>query len=246
MINETYTKCQPERKENLGYPRKPEVQYYMKGQPVGYHKDLFKVTGKLMCGTCYSEYLLCPLRWPKNNSTNNTLVLEHLSNSGVLQSIVQTKPNTKTIPTIKSLQEFQYIIYLQNDMQDVLIITLPFVHLRNQPLNLSYKLLNKFINLVNRYIPQRVKVVWVPMVTSWKFPDPIYHNMTADEKSALLNRRLFALLKPKIETMHSNWYAFYDMQSVTCPLKFLTTDGVHYEPIYYEIIMKQIFHLLCL
>lgn len=131
---------------------------------------------------------------------------------------------TKYTPKTSSAVEYYLRSYLSNNLPDILIVIPPFIHDRVYELPVAYKRIAVLVDLVQKYVPSHIRVIWLPQITTWKFSNQTFHSMTADHKSLRLNQELFRLLKTKILNSYSNWYGFYDLKSVNEPLEMFA-DG---------------------
>ena len=124
------------------------------------------------------------------------------------------------------------------------MVTTPFIHEHKFPLDVAFKRLEILISLVEKFIPKKTTVVWIPMSKTWKNKT---HNedMDPNTKSMLLNRRLFRLIKNKIINPASNWFGFYNLQSMTSSLKYMAENNVHFGEEYYKVMMGHLLQLLC-
>ena len=91
--------------------------------------------------------------------------------------------------------------------------------------------------MVELFIPSKVLVAWVDQSKTFR-------HITSEEKFYALNHELFKHIRPWILDDKSNWLGFYDLQSVGCPLHFLSRDGVHMEYVFYKVMMGQLLHIM--
>ena len=227
----------------------PDIRYFTKGR-----KDLERIfrIHKRLCHSCKSTYVSCQFPAANKNQESESpkpFILEHLATSGIVDTSVITlnitQHTTNPIPPTSSMQEYIFRSHLKKELPDILIIILPFIHELATKLSEALQKIKELSELVRKYIPLNVKVVWVPQTKIWAFSKPIYEGMGANTKAKKMNEALFNQIKPLIVDRASNWYGFYDLQSVACPLRFLSSDGLHMSPEYYKVLMGQLLQLMC-
>ena len=250
-----FAKCKLTREEKAVNLREsdnsymPDLRYFTKGR-----KDLesiYKIQRR-RCHSCKSRYVQCQFPAAKKDSKSvpqKPFVLEHLANTGIIDTSVTTlnitQNTTNPIPPTSSVEEYIFRSYLKEELPDILIITLPFIHEIKTNLSIALQKINELSELVKKYIPPKVKVVWVPQTKIWKYSTPLYEGMGANTKVTKMNKALFNEIKPLIVDRARHWYGFYDLQSIACPLRSLSRDGVHMYPVYYQVLMGQLLQLMC-
>ena len=248
LISSPSMQCVTVRQESMNDINMPDIRYFMKGKPVP--DGLFRIKLRT-CYTCGGRYVKCQKRIDvTKGQRRHTLTLEHIPlthlNDTTLTTTDVAQRSTDPIPEVNNTVEFYFRSYLRKELPDVLIIIPPFVHERAIQTVNAVASLNKLIDLVRKYIPRWVKVVWMPQTSEWKYNNSISkkNRTSVHEKNCRLNEALFRLVKPSIVDPASNWYGFYDLQSVNCPLSFLTKDGLHMDQFYYVAIMKHLLFLM--
>lgn len=213
----------------------PDMRYFIHGRSIP--KDIF-ITKSRSCHSCGGRYTNCSL------SKGQSLVIEHLALTHLNDTTMRTEKKFEgretAIPIVRNTMELYLKWYLQEDPPDVIIIEPPFAHTVADDLSVSVDNLQRLINTTEALLPKTVTVIWMTQTKIWKFEE-----MHGDQKNVKLNHALFQLLKSRFIDPTDKWHGFYDLHSVSCPLKFLTDDGVHLDRIYYKTMMKHLLELLC-
>ncbi|ELU02730.1 hypothetical protein CAPTEDRAFT_201544 [Capitella teleta] len=241
---ETFSEhCELVKKEMTEQDFVPDRNYFSRGYDLPAHAlNISRRT----CRTCVARNEVCTL---KSDSGEQHVSVEHLALTGLNDTtLITVPPEQGGLPRVrptKSTAEFYLKIHLKDEMPDVLILAPPFVHERETSTEDLADLLREFRELIATHVPSTVKVIWIPQMTTWRYSEPIYHNMTANEKNVVFNKELYSQLRSSIRRASSNWFGFYDMQAVTCPLGYMSKDGVHLDPVYYDVMMRHLVMLLC-
>ena len=229
--------CKVTKQEHGGLPN---IKYYTQDPD---SQRLFKVEARF-CSTCTSKQQMCNL--PGSQTIN--LTLEHLAATEVIDRTLRTlksPPNSiLPIPETSSAVEYYLRSYLTKELPNILIIAPPFVHDRAYPLSEGNNRIHQLCDLVHKHVPSKVKVIWLPQITTWKFPRPVFQKLTADFKSFKLNQELVRVIQT---SSWKNWYLFYNLQSVNCNLKSFTEGNkVHMTQWFYNEMMSHLLQLLCI
>jgi hypothetical protein len=140
--------------------------------------------------------------------------------------------------------------FMQGRYPDLLIIFLPFNHAFGRGLSYYIGQMKTFKGLVDKYVPRTTKVFLIPAFKEFssrytKLKDHRINTLQRFEAIWLLNHALFGVTESNLLSPDTNRYGFLDLFTISEPLIDWSTDGVHFEPIWYELIMSMFWELYC-
>lgn len=142
--------------------------------------------------------------------------------------------------------------FKRNGFPDLLILAPPFHHtIRQANLTVANRQIAYYYRLVKASIPDTTRVYWITAISMFddrkkiEWRNKTYEGMKANTKLNILNHLLFKRLQADIINNDTSMFGFLDLLDASKSLHDWSTDGVHLEQIWYELIDNYLLQVIC-
>ena len=141
---------------------------------------------------------------------------------------------------------------LKNRYPDVLIIFLPFNHGKYLPRKFVPNLIKQIVIRATQNAPVNSKIFFIPTFSEYESKRTVkyyinrrYQGLLATDAIDKLNHLLFRILKPDLLKPSGKVFSFVDLVQITRQLDQWSIDGVHMQPLWYQIEMSMFLETFC-
>ena len=231
----TGTCIKKDAERSLEHGFKPDKQYFTNG-----NQDWAKFVeiGKRKCRSCRSALFTCNVT---SDQVSRDVSIEHVSQMAIIDTSIQLNASDWLASTS---QEFMLKYFLAGRYPDVMILFLPFHHtVFEEDFHVALEQLRSFKALVDKHVPSRTKVFFLPAHNVWHKPG----KPGKGEAIRRLNHALYVMMESDMLQPGSNRYGFLDSLVLSKSRSDWTINwsGIHMTRVWYQTIMSMFWQTLC-
>ena len=209
------------------------------------------------CRGCPSTTARCRVSG-RNNPTSVIVRLEHLALTMILDDSLQLYvpldgPRMERYKyRALTAAEFLLRYYLMERPPDLLVVFLPFDHVKNLPLAQSRADILYFHTMVRMYTSHDTKVFYMPSFGEFesrradaRFVNRTYEGRLATDQIRALNHILYEVIRDDLVRSDTNVFGFLDLWALSESQESSSIDGVHMQPAWYRTVMELFLQTYC-
>ncbi|ELU12318.1 hypothetical protein CAPTEDRAFT_189459 [Capitella teleta] len=169
---------------------------------------------------------------------NSTIHVEHLGLASWKDTSLQIPPRFNTT------LEFYFKVYLKDNPPDVIVLGLPFLQEKTQPVERNTQQLNKFISKMTQLVPLTTTMFWLPAgAESTQNNCSVTNNV--NKQIVAVNRALFDRLGSRFLNTSDAWFGFYDEHALSCSAQPMWKDAESLGSAFYDVLVHLLLALFC-
>lgn len=222
---------------------KANVNYFARGNQTLRIKTVMGDSYK--CNRCASFRSQCQLP----GELQKTLRIEYIS-----ADLFPAQRHISLGSSNITYEEILFDSYLGNHFPDFNLFFIPMNHLKKYSAANFRDHFEHSLSILKKRKPARSEVYLLPGTAEFESPRvpksrykyKRFFGLLALDQIHVLNQNMFSMLKRDIiEHTTSKIYSFLDLVNVTSSLVTLSNDGVHFQPVWYDVLIEAIMGVHC-